>query len=223
MTMLRALVEHFVAPAQDVASSSPARREPVPAVAVVPPAAGVLCGPRHAGAAGAAVALRLAQRQRARAAVAALWPPESLDAPSVPGAPPSREARRVADALKARDFAVQTAGRVVVAALPGEQEEAAAAAERAFVVAAHLPTVLVLAGPREEPLDAVLCARDLVLVADDLDDAVAELAVDALRRRGVAARRCVLPTAPVAAAAARGALVLPAARRGLDLALDGRS
>jgi hypothetical protein len=81
--------------------------------------------------------------------------------------------------------------------------------------------VLVLAGPREEPLDALLRARDLVLVADDLGDAVAALALDVLRRQGVPAQPCTVPTALVAAAAARGAVVLPAARRGLDVALEG--
>lgn len=222
MTMLRALVEHFVAPAEE--GGRPARTSvgPVaPSVASVPPAVGVLCGPRHGGAAGSAVALRLAQRHRARVAVVALWPPERPGVPSLPGAPPAREARRVAGALGSRDLATHVAGRVVLTALPADQHDAAAAAERAFAVAAHLPTVLVLAGPRDEPLDALLCARDLVLVADDVGDVVADLALDALRRRGVAARRCAVPTAPVAVAAARGALVLPAARRGLDVALEG--
>lgn len=221
MTMLRALAEHFVAPAHDITGP---RAEPPGAAspaAAVPPAAGLLCGPRHADAAGAAVALRLAQRHRSRAALVALWLPARPGAPTVPGAPPTREARSIARAVLARDLPVHAAGRVVLAALPPDQHQAAIAAERAFAVAAHLPTVLVLAGPREAPLDALLCARDLVLVADDLGDTVAELAVDGLRRQGVAARRCAVPTAPVAAAAARGALALPAARRGLDVALDG--
>jgi hypothetical protein len=108
----------------------------------------------------------------------------------------------------------------VIAELPGDQEEAAAAAVRAFAVAAAVPTVLVLSGAREEALDGLLTTRDLVLVADDRDGPMAGLAVAALQRRGVAARRCALPAAPTAAAAARGAL-LPAARRVLDLALDG--
>jgi hypothetical protein len=219
MTMLRALVEHFVAPAQDAVRPAPVPTElAVTAVTAVPPGVGVLCGPRHAVAAGSAVALRLAQRHRARAAVVAVWPAER---PGVPGAPPAREARRVATALGSRDLATHVAGRVVLTALPGDQHDAAAAAERAFAVAAHLPTVLVLAGPREEPLDALLRARDLVLVADDLGDAVAALALDVLRRQGVPAQPCTVPTALVAAAAARGAVVLPAARRGLDVALEG--
>lgn len=222
MTMLRALVEHFVAPVAD--GERPARTSVDPVacgVAAVPPAVGVLCRPRQAATAGVVVALRLAQRHRARAAVVALWPPARHGGLGVPGALPTREARRVAAALGARDLETHVAGRVALAVLPSDQQDAATMAERAFAVAAHLPTVLVLAGPRDEPLDAVLRARDLVLVADDLGDAVVDLALDALRRHGVPARRCAVPTAPVAVAAARGAVVLPAARRDLDLALEG--
>lgn len=218
MTALRALVEHFVAPAgEDV--SRPAAPRNAPAATHVPPAVGLLCGPRHARAVGCMVALCLARRTRSRAALAAVWGPGVPPSPG--GAPPSREARRVAQALGARDVPAQAVGRVVVAALPAAQEDAAVAAGRVFAVAADLPTVLVLAGPRDAPLDALLATRDVVLVADERDGLVTDLAVASLQRRGISARRCALPAPPFAAVAARGAAVLPAARRGLDLALEG--
>lgn len=223
MTMLRALVEHFVTPADDArpAVPAPGRASEPARTAAAPPAVGVLCGSRHASAGGIAVAHRLARRHVARAALVACWTGWESAPLGSPVVPPSREARRLASALRAHELAADAAGRVVVTALPLEQEIAAAAAARAFAVAAHVPTVLVLAGPRDEPLEELLRARDVVLVADDLGDAVADLALDALRCCGVAARPCALPTAPFTAAAARGALVLPAARRGLDLALEG--
>lgn len=220
MTVLRALVEHFVAPVAEAEPRRPPAAASLPAHRAQPPAVGLLCGRRHARAAGCTVALHLAQRHRARAAVVALWTAGDAAAPGG-GTPPTREARRVVRALDAREVPAHAAGRVVVAPLPAAQEDAASAAAQVFAVAAALPTVLVLSGPREDPLEDLLASRDLVLVAQEGDGVVCELAVGALRRRGVAARPCALPPPPVAAVAARGAAVLPAARRGLDLALEG--
>lgn len=217
MSVLRALTEHFVAPAEE-GRPSVVRAEPV--ATAIPPGVGLLCPPRQGRTAGSAVGQHLARRRRAPAALVAVWTgddPSSAAGGTVLG----REARRLVRALGERDLAAHASGRVVVVALPAAPDIAAAAASQAFAVAAALPTVLVLAGPRDERLDALLEQRDLVLVADAGDGLVADAAVQSLQRRGVAARRCALPAPTVTAVAARGGGLLPSARRGLDTALEG--
>lgn len=215
MSALRALVEHFVAPPQESPPVSP-RVTPV-----VPPAVALLCAPRHARPAGGTLGLRLAQRHGVRAALVAVWTGREAAAAASPaaGGPTTREARRIARACAGRELVAHAAGRVVLVDLPSDEAAAAGAAQRAFGVAAALPTVLVVAGARDAPMAELLASRDLVLVAGD--DALADLAVDALRRDGVTARRCALPAAPAAAAAMRGMPLGPAARRACDLALEG--
>lgn len=215
MSALRALVEHFVAPPEEAPLVAPAP------VVSVPPAVALLCGARHARSAGGILGLRLAQRHGVRAALVAVWTGQHAGGAGAgtAGGPTTREARRVARACVSRELMAHAAGRVVVVDLPSDEAAAAAAARRAFGVAASLPTVLVVAGARDTPMADLLASRDLVLVAGD--DALADLAVDALRRDGVTARRCALPAAPAAAAAMRGMPLGPAARRACDLALEG--
>lgn len=216
MSALRALVEHFVAPAEEAPHVAP------PPVVSVPPAVALLCGARHARSAGGILGLRLAQRHGVRAALVAVWTARDTSAlaAGAGGAPATREARRVARACAGRELVAHATGRVVLVDLPTAEEEAAAAARQAFGVAAALPTVLVVAGPRHTPMGELLASRDLVLAAGD-DDVLTDLAVAALQRDGVAARRCALPAAPAAAAAMRGLPLGPAARRACDLALEG--
>lgn len=221
MSVMRALVEHFVAPAD--AGHAPPREHDAPAraVAAVPPAVGLLCGPRRARSAGCAVGLYLVRRHRAGAAVIAVWTGEDPRAAASAGAPAGREARRLVRALAGREIAGHASGRVAVVDLPAAPEAAAAVAAQVLAVGAAVPTVLVMAGPREDPLDELLVSRDLVLVADTDDGLLADVAVAALQRRGVQARRCALPAPQAAAMAVRGAGLLPATRRGLDAALEG--
>ncbi len=216
MSLLRAVAEHFVAPADEAAR--PAPRAPVAAVSGVPPAVGLLCEPRHARAAGRAVGLHLAKRRKAQAALVAVWTVDGGAATMSGATPLGGEARRLVRALAGRDIAAHASGRVVTAALPHDADAAAQVAAQGFAVAASLPTVLVIAGPREQPLDELLCTRDLVLVVDGGDDLLADTALAALHRRGVAARRCALPASAVAS---RGGSLLPSARRGLDTAMEG--
>ncbi len=216
MSLLRAVAEHFVAPAGEAAR--PVSGAPIATVSGVPPALGLLCEPRHARAAGRAVGLHLARRRKAQAALVAIWTADGGAATMSGATPLGGETRRLVRALAGRDITAHASGRAVVATLPHEADMAAQVAAQAFAVAASLPTVLVIAGPREEPLDELLCARDLVLVADGGDDLLADIAVAALQRRGVSARRCALPATAVAA---RGGSLLPSARRGLDTAMEG--
>lgn len=221
MSVVRALVEHFVAPAGDEGHRPRRVAAPAGAVTGVPPAVGLLCGSRRARSAGCAVGLHLVRRHRAGAAVVAVWTGEDPRAAASAGAPAGREARRLVRALAGREIAAQAAGRLAVAELPAAPDAAAQVAAHVLAVGAAVPTVLVLAGPREDPLDDLLASRDLVLVADVGDALLADVAVGALQRRGVRARRCALPAPQATAMAARGAGLLPAARRGLEAALEG--
>lgn len=218
---MRALVEHFVAPA-DEPDPRP-RRDLTPAriVAAVPPAVGLLCGSRRARSAGCALGLHLVRRHRSGAAVVAVWTGDEPPAGATVGGPAGREARRLVRTLAGREVEAHAAGRVAIADLPAAPGEAAAIAAQVLAVGAAVPTVLVLAGPREDSLDELLASRDLVLVADTGDALLADVAVTALQRRGVQARRCALPAPQATAMAVRGAGLLPAARRGLDAALEG--
>ncbi|MGK2936385.1 MAG: hypothetical protein ACSLFR_01060 [Solirubrobacteraceae bacterium] len=221
MSVMRALVDHFVVPVGDEGPRPSRRAEPAHGVTAVPPAVGLLCGARRARSAGCALGLHLVRRHRAGAAVVVVWTGEDPRATASAGAPAGREARRLSRALAVREIAARAAGRLAVAELPAAPDEAAQVAAQVLGVGAAVPTVLVLAGPREDPLDALLESRDLVLVAGTGDGLLADVAVEALQRRGVAARRCALPAPQATAMAARGAGLLPAARRGLDAALEG--
>lgn len=73
--------------------------------------------------------------------------------------------------------------------------------------------VAVVAGPRDDAVDAILRLHDRVLV--DADDAVADLALLSLAQADVPARRLALADAPPAARALAeaGAALTPTLRR----------
>lgn len=217
MSALRELAAYFVAPPSGEAaavSARPAR----PRAAGVPSEVGLLCPARDARAAGCATGLHLARATGAQAALVAVWTGAEAS-PGGAGAPAARAARRLAQAAGARGIAAKAAGRLAVAHLPAEAQAAAAQARRVLAVGAAGPTVLVVAGPREDPLDDILCERELVLVAGD--GPLAELAAARLGDRGVRTGRVGIPPAPAAAVAARGAGLLPGARRGFAGAWEG--
>lgn len=155
--------------------------EPLPAVAVPRFAARVMVlgsaadSPPLAG----ALAAALRARERTGSAVVAVWSSDAGAAPA--GAWLALPAsRRLAARLCARGLAAAGRGRLAWLALPHPPAEAAAAAER-VAGAVEVPVVLAVAGPRPEPLDALLDEQDLVVVAlPDPDDPLARLALQAL-------------------------------------------
>lgn len=186
------LTRAFVAPAETERGRDTAE-------AAVAAAVAVLCPPEHAWAVGGAVALT-----RGRTAIVAVCGPDlALPTPRAPGTP---AARKLAARLRARGHDAAASGRVVhllLGAYPG--------AEAARVVAAPTPPcVTVIAGPRDERIDALLRTQDHVLV--DAEEAIADLALTSLAAADVPARRVEISTAPAAAralAAAGVALVPP--------------
>ena len=155
MSVLRAVVDHFLLPAATAPRPAPARAE----AAQQPHAAvGVLCPPRDAAALGVAVGAALAREHGARAVLVCSWgAPGRRPGPTMPA---TGTARGLARSLVARGLDAAASGRLVLVAV-----EDAAAAGRALA-AAPGPTVLVVAGARDAAMDAVLRAQDHVLVAD---------------------------------------------------------
>ena len=183
------VVAAFVEPADDVGE------EVAPAVATAPPAVAVLCRPGDAWVAGAVVGLA----GRGPAVVAA-WG-EGVRRPGARG-PAARGARRVADLLAGRGHDAVATGRLVHVLLadPADAARVAAAADPA-------PCVTVLAGPRDDAIDALLRAHDEVLV--EADDDVADLALTSLAQADVPARRLTLAgTSSTARALAAAGLTL---------------
>ena len=183
MTELLARVRDlFVAPAAHRAAR-PRTARPIPSVAL-------LCRPVDALATGGALALGLARDTRARRAVVATWRagPEAAAAIRAPAAP---EARRLVQALEAHGIDAEASGRLARVALPDEPEAALAAGARCAAVAAA-PTVLALAGPRDEVLDRLIAAQDLVVVAQATgsDERLAALAVESVASLGVPTLAC---------------------------------
>jgi len=173
----------FVAPAASAEAAPHAAPRPVPSVAL-------LCRPADALATGAALALALARDARARRALVATWRagPEAANAVRAPAMP---EARRLVQALAAHGLEAEASGRLARTVLPEEPEAALAAGARAAAVAAA-PTVLALAGPRDEMLDRLIAAQDLVVVArgPGADGQLTELAVESVAALGVPAVAC---------------------------------
>jgi len=201
----------FVAPASTAAAARSAP-PPVPSVAL-------LCRPADALATGAALALALARDTRARRALVATWRagPDAANAVRAPAVP---EARRLVQALSAHGLEAEASGRLARTVLPEEPEAALAAGARAAAVAAA-PTVLGLAGPRDEVLDRLIAAQDLVVVARAAggDEQLAALAVESVAALGVPAVACaplgrgrgrMLATAGLAAPRAAAAALAPA-------------
>ena len=141
------------------------------------PAIAALCRPEDAWVVGGTVALATG-----RVAVVAAW---GAIAPPVVRAPATPGARRLAAALARRGHAATSTGRLVHVPLGASASEACAEAARVAAAAGDAACVAVLAGPRDERVDALLRAQDRVVVA--AEEAVAELAVASVAALGVAA------------------------------------
>ncbi len=207
--LLHRLGSAFVAPDADRAERS--------SVAAVAPSIAILCRPADAAAIGGAAALELARASRASHAVVCLW--GAAAAARVPASP---AARRAASLLRERGHAAVATGRVVRVRLADGPEEAAAEATRAAAACAKTPIALVLAGPREASVDALLARHDRVLVASAGPDvATADLAATMLAA-SVPTRTIAVPPAPAARlAAATGVAASRAMREALAPALEG--
>ncbi len=196
MSVLRAVLEHFVMPAARApagAARAPARTAAGPPRASV----GVLCAPRDAGAMGAAVGAGLAREHGARAVLVCTWGAGAR--PPGPGLPAAPAARRLARSLEARGLHASAAGRRVHVGVRDGDEAGRALA------AAPGPAVLVVAGPRDARMDGLLRSQDHVVVADTGEDGVAALAEARLAADGVSVARRPVPSGAARRLAALGA------------------
>lgn len=227
MSVLRAVRDHFVAPAVPAAGpddfvttdEGPDRAcaEPAPRT---PSGVAVLAPVGDAPALGAALGLVLA-RERRSPAVVCVWTP--APAGSSWRAPATSAARRLASAMARRGLVAGASGRLVVVRLGALAVEAARDARRAVAVAGSAPTVLALGGPRSAEFDGLLAEQDLVVVATPggTDPTLRRLAVAGLATSAVRACACdVLPAHLGRAAASAGVALVPSARRPIVAALE---
>jgi hypothetical protein len=193
-----------------------------PRAAAVPPGVAVLCAPAHARALGAAVALLLRRRARARVGLVVVWAhPHGARPVSAVAAAPA--ARRLAATLAGRGLEAQASGMLAVVLVPADPVQAVAAAARAIAAAGTAPSVLAL-GRRDAPFDALLSEQDRVLVtaSPGADTALAPLAVAGLASVAGDVRTCQVEPSPLArAVTASGAWVPATIRRPLREALRG--
>jgi hypothetical protein len=130
------------------------------------PSLGLLAPARELPAAAAAVGLALARGAPA-ALVCVRAAPGAPDraAPPTLAAPPRGAASRLVASLHARGLVAHGRGRIVVVRLSGDDDaDGFATAGRALAAAGGLPSVLAVAA-RDEDADALLAARDGILVA----------------------------------------------------------
>jgi hypothetical protein len=129
-------------------------------------------------------------------------------------APPRAAAARLAASLRARDLAASARGRLALVHLADARRTDAVT--RALAAAGGLPTVLAVAG-RDEEVDALLAARDAILVAlpSSAEPAMAQLALAGAAALAPAAAAVTLALDPVqralALAGARAPRALSAA------------
>lgn len=193
-----------------------------PRSAAVPPGVAVLCPPAHAPAVGAAVALLLRRRARARAGLVVVWaqPHGARGASGLAAAP---AARRLAATLVGRGLEAHATGLLAVVLAPTDPVQAVAVAARAIAAAGPAPSVLAL-GRRDRRFDALLREQDRVVVTASplAEAAMASLAVAGLASVAREVRACrVEPSYLARAVVASGAWVPAAVRRPLDEALRG--
>ena len=170
----------------------PARGRPGPA----PAALSVVLAPAdRALVAGAAVAAALPRAGRTGAPVLALWDPRAAW-PSTEGATSTAGARRTAARAAACGVEAVAVGRTVRVALPADDVQAVAAAERLERADGLGPVVLVVAGPWGPPFLGPIERAGLV----HADGGPAALAAcgRTLARHGVDVVRVPAPTGPVA-------------------------
>lgn len=235
MSLGRRLAEHFVAPAGEEppradergrrADTTAAGAPPTRARAVPPPrtpaSVALLAAEGDAPALAAGLALALARRDRAPAAVVCLWVGGGSARPTW-RAPALPAAARLASALAGRGHAARASGRLVTVRLAAAADRAATEALRVMAATGAAPAVLALAGPRAAAFDALLDEQDLVVVAvaAGSDPALARIAVAGLQR-GVA---CEVPPAhPGRSLAAAGIALLPSVRGALAAPVEALS
>lgn len=202
----------FVGPEAAAVPRTEARAQPAVSD---PRAIALLARPEDARPLGGAVALAAAS---AGPAVVAIWggaPGAGLRAPATPAA------RRLSDALGRRGHAAHASGRLVVVALAGAGGEACAEAARVAAAAGDAPVVTVLAGPRDERVDAHLRAQErVVLAAQGESETLTGLALSSLAAGDIPACRLDVGTTPASRAlAATGTALGGALRRTIEDAL----
>jgi hypothetical protein len=132
--------------------------------------------------------------------------------------PPRAGAARLAASLRARGLDACARGRLALVHLPAD--ERTDAATRALAAAGTLPSVLAVAG-RDEEVDALLAARDAIVVAlpSSAEPAMAQLALAGAAALAPAAAGLTLALDPVqralALAGARAPRAIAAVVRGL--------
>ena len=184
----------FVAPAGD----RPARLRATAAPPPQAPSAVVLGSPGDAIPVARLLSTELRLRAGASCVLLAEWRGGEL--PLEPAGVASASVRKLAVRLSSRGIETSARGRTVHLPLPSEPVIAAATLHRAMV-AAGVPTVCALAGPRPAALDPLLDEQDLVVVAPPAEstDALAELALAGL----ATVRAPVVVSRPVPRGAAR--------------------
>jgi hypothetical protein len=180
----------------------------------------VLCRPADAVALSVAAALVLLRGSPARSGLVCVWPASAISSRRL-SAPARPAARRLQEALAARDLEARAAGPLALALLPADPGAAALAARRAAAVARG-PVVHVLAGARPSTLTPLLHDADRVLVVGAAADPVCAVALAGLADEGLAARLVPAPEPGAARALAAAGLGVPqAARAALEAALEG--
>jgi hypothetical protein len=205
---------------------APARSLGLAAEASAPAPGGdvaIVCAAEDARAIGVAAAALLARRRRAVCGLACVWTASGLAQPD--SRPPSTgAARRLAEAFRARGLEATPCRRAVAVALPSDPAGAVPTARRALAAAGSAPTVVVLGGPRDAALDALLADQRRVVVitrvARDAEDHLTALALAGLAGIADVSVAESLALGPAARAAAAAGIAPPALRRALSGALE---
>jgi hypothetical protein len=202
---LAAVRDFFVAPPLHARAATV---RPAP----VPPSFAVLGERREA----VAVASGLVLVSGVGPGLVCVWPPGDVR----PRLPATARARRLAARLEARGVTALACGRLVGVPLPGPAAEAVAVSQRA-VAAARVATAVVLAGPRDDDLDALLALQDAVVLVlrDAPDSPLVRLAVAGLAATPAPVVTVPAPSGPARALAASGLVAPRALRSALEPAL----
>jgi hypothetical protein len=122
--------------------------------------------------------------------------------------------------LEARGVPAAAGGRLVRVALPAPTADAVATAQRA-VAAVEVPAAVVVAGPRDDALDALLVLQDAVVLAvrDSPDSPLVRLAASGLADVAVPVVTVVAPPGPARHLVGAGVLTPPSLRGALEPAL----
>ncbi|MGZ4279387.1 MAG: hypothetical protein ACXVFN_20900 [Solirubrobacteraceae bacterium] len=179
------------------------RRVPLATSSVAAPAIGVLAPARELPVAAAGVGLAIAAS--APAVLVCLPAPVSVPAFRVP---PRGAAARLAASLRARGLEASARGRLALVQLSDEGRTEVVT--RALAAAGPLPTVLAVAG-RDDEVDALLAARDAILVAlpSSAEPALAHLALAGATALVPAAAAVTLTLDPVQRALALAGVCPP--------------